>query len=301
MATPSGRRLPTTIEEYEAAWARVDLEEVREKGLAFQPCPTDVIISPYSKSGTTWLQQIVHGLRSGGSMDFEEISSVVPWIETAGAIGIELDAPQEGPFRAFKSHLDYSRVPKGARYIVSLRHPYDVALSFYHFMEGWFFEPHTITLSEMVQSDMLVREAGRSYWGHLASWWRQRQQPNVLLLTFEAMKADLPAAVRKIAAFVGIDLDPELERTVLAQASYSFMREHVHQFDDHILAEVFNRMAGLPVGNSDKVYAGRTGAGRDQLPDALKAELDARWEKEIGRTLGLPNYQAVREALEREG
>ena len=99
----------------------MDNEEGRLHGLAFQPRPSDVIISPYGKSGTTWIQHIVHGLRTRGSLDFEEISNVVPWIERAYELGIDLEAPQPGPFRAYKSHLSWDEIPKGGRYIFSIR------------------------------------------------------------------------------------------------------------------------------------------------------------------------------------
>lgn len=51
--------------------------------------PTDVLIAPFGKSGTTWLQQIFHQLRTAGDMDFDDISRVVPWIETAPIAGIQ--------------------------------------------------------------------------------------------------------------------------------------------------------------------------------------------------------------------
>ncbi len=289
--------LPVTMAEYHAARERVFSEDLVQQGLDFRPLPSDVIISSFSKSGTTWLQQIVHGLRTRGSMDFPEISSAVPWLITAGLLGIDLNGPQDGPFRAFKSHFDYERVPKGGRYIVSFRDPYDVAISFYHFMEGWFFEPGRITLADFTRGDFLGREGGSSYWGHLASWWRERHRPEVLLLTYEFMKADLPAGVRRIARFLDLELDPELERIVLHQSSYPFMRAHVDQFDDHILAAAFNRLAGLPNGNSDKVREGKSGEGKVRLDDDLKAELDDRWRQEIAEPLGLPDYPALMAAL----
>ena len=77
------KQRPVTWEAYEATMARMISPEGIAKGLAFRPRPTDVVISPYSKSGTTWMQQIVHGLRTRGDMDFDDISRVVPWIETA--------------------------------------------------------------------------------------------------------------------------------------------------------------------------------------------------------------------------
>ena len=58
-------------------------------------------------------------------MDFDDISRVVPWIETARCSIIDLEAPQRAEPRGFKSHLSYAAIPKGARYVVSLRDPKD--------------------------------------------------------------------------------------------------------------------------------------------------------------------------------
>ena len=80
-------------------------------GLAYRPAPTDIFIMTPAKCGTTWMQQIVHGLRTRGSMDFDEITRVVPWIEMAQDMGIDIDAPQAATPRAFKTHLNLSAVP----------------------------------------------------------------------------------------------------------------------------------------------------------------------------------------------
>jgi len=69
---------PRSLEEFGGLMARMFTKEAREKGLAFKPRPTDVFIATYAKAGTTWMQQIVHGLRTNGSMAFEEITEVVP-------------------------------------------------------------------------------------------------------------------------------------------------------------------------------------------------------------------------------
>src|SRR4051812_18074909 len=126
---------PTTLEEFLNRIQHFNSEESRKRGLAFQPQPTDVIISPYPKCGTTWLQQIVHGLRTRGDMNFEEITAVVPWLELAFTLGLDLEAPQPFP-RAYKSHLDWNDIPKGGRYIISIREPKDALISFYRFFEG---------------------------------------------------------------------------------------------------------------------------------------------------------------------
>ena len=56
-------------------------------GGARRPRAGDVLVVTSPKCGTTWVQQIVHQLRSRGSMDFEEISIPVPWIEMAHDLG----------------------------------------------------------------------------------------------------------------------------------------------------------------------------------------------------------------------
>lgn len=108
-----------------------------------------MIIASYAKCGTTWLQQMAHSLRTGGDLDFDDISRVVPWIETASDLGIELDAEQRGEPRIFKSHLAYDDVPSGARYIVSVRDPRDALVSAYRLLEGWFFEPGSIGMEAL--------------------------------------------------------------------------------------------------------------------------------------------------------
>jgi hypothetical protein len=135
----------------------------------YVPRPTDVIISPFGKCGTTWLQQIFHTLRTRGDMDFDDISRVVPWIETSARLGIDLNGRQKAAPRGFKSHLGWDEVPKGARYIVSFRDPRDALVSMYKFMEGWFIEPGTVALEEFARGTFLDEE--RRYWRHLLSWW----------------------------------------------------------------------------------------------------------------------------------
>lgn len=126
----------TTVEELETVLGKFWDEAAEERGLAFKPNPSDIIISPYAKCGTTWLQQIAHGLRTGGSMEFDQITAVTPWIEVAYDVGWDLEAPQVAEPRLFKSHVSWHDIPKGARYICSFRHYYDAIVSFYLMTSG---------------------------------------------------------------------------------------------------------------------------------------------------------------------
>ena len=123
------------------------------RSASWRPRPSDVVISPFGKCGTTWLQQIFHTLRTRGDMDFDDISRVVPWIELTIAVDIDIEAPQRAEPRGFKSHLAWDAMPKGARYVVSFRDPRDALVSLFHFFEGWFLEPGAVSLnSAMVRA-----------------------------------------------------------------------------------------------------------------------------------------------------
>ena len=254
----------------------------------FRPAPTDVIISPFAKCGTTWLQQIVHGLRSHGDMDFDDISYVVPWIEVSPLLGIDLDADQRARPRAFKSHLGWHDVPKGGRYIVSVRDPLDAFHSLYRFFEGWLFEPGSISVEEFAEGRL--GGGASDYWAHLGSWLEQRSRPDVLLLAFEHMRADLPNAVRRVAGFIGVD-DPAAIDIATHQATYEFMSGHRGPFIDHGIRRRSEQVAGIPPGgDAAKVRAGRTGTGRGWLPEAVVRRLDERWDLEITARFGYTDY-----------
>ena len=60
--------------------------EGRLKGQHFQPRSTDIIVAGGFKSGTTWLQQIIHQLSTGGDMDFEDIGHVVYLLRVKGSM-----------------------------------------------------------------------------------------------------------------------------------------------------------------------------------------------------------------------
>src|SRR5258707_1257282 len=96
--------LPKTIEEMHQRMENFSTPEGWQKGLDYRPDPTDVFIVTPPKCGTTWMQQIVHGLRTRGSMDFDDISRVVPWINMAHDMGIDIYEPQMATPRAFKTH-----------------------------------------------------------------------------------------------------------------------------------------------------------------------------------------------------
>ena len=240
---------------------------------SLRPRVGDVLVVTSPKCGTTWVQQIVHQLRSRGSMDFEEISIPVPWIEMAHDLGQDLDAEQGFTPRAFKTHCWYDHCPKakGAKYIVVVRDPHDVALSFFSFFQGWFFQPGEVSLDEFIRGFWLARGVpaspmqNASYFHHLVSWWQHRTNPDVLFLFYEDLKSDLPAHVAKIAAFLELDDAEARCKTAVEHSTFEFMSKHSSHFDERHSKIARNAACGLSADaglTNGKVREGRSGAGR---------------------------------------
>lgn len=284
-----------SIPELEKLMALLLSKEDVAKGLALQLRASDVVITPFAKSGTTWLQQMVHTLRTRGDMDFDDISRVVPWIESSPALGIDLDAEQRAEPRAFKSHLEYESIPKGGKYINSVRHPGDALYSMYKFMEGWFLEPGAVSLDQFARERFIKSGA---YWRHLKSWWAQRRQPTVLFLAYEHMQKDLQGTIRRVAEFIDIPLDDELLEITLEHTSFAYMSAHQDRFDDigmRHLSEVRCRLP--PGGDSTKVREGKVGESK-KLSAGIIAELDEVWRREIALPLGFKDYASLIASLE---
>jgi hypothetical protein len=292
------RRPRSMTEMFELQGKTWNRDDIAAAIASYQPRPTDIIISPFAKCGTTWLQQTFHCLRTRGDMAFDDISRVVPWIETARLLSLDLEAPQRGQPRGFKSHLAYDGVPKGARYVVSFRDPKDAIISDYHFMEGWWFEPGAISLEEFVERPLSRRGTGRDYWHHLLSWWAERDNPNVLLFSYEAMTNDPELHIRALARFAHIPLDDELLMITLEHSSIGFMLAHRDRFDDFLMRERSERASGLPKGSdSAKVREGKVGSNKNEMSREIAARIDAVWTETIEPMTGFVTYAEFETAV----
>ena len=102
---------PRSLAEMEERTASVFAGEHAKQGAMLRLRPTDVVITPYGKSGTTWTQQIFHTLRTGGDMDFDDISRVVPWIEMAGVLDMDINAAQKASISLLLQFTDLELPP----------------------------------------------------------------------------------------------------------------------------------------------------------------------------------------------
>jgi hypothetical protein len=203
-----------------------------ESAAGFVPRNGDVFVVSYPKSGTTWLQYIVHLLIRQRTLGPDEsLSDAFPHLEEVGAAAFD-SMPRP---RLIKTHLPRAMTPLSAdcRYLVIVRNPFDCAVSFYHHTRGF---PRHYDFADGSFADFFeCFVAGEvdfgDYFDHLVAWLAEAGRDNVLWLSYEGLTLAPASEIRRIAAFLGpealagIPTDAALARVVDATSLDSMRRD----------------------------------------------------------------------------
>jgi aryl sulfotransferase len=73
----------------------------------------------------------------------------------------------------------------------------------------------------------LIAVGFEPFWPHIAGWWSVRRLPNVLLLHYAHLKANLSGEIRRIADFLEIELDETKLLTVVEHCTFDYVRGNV--------------------------------------------------------------------------
>ena len=218
----NGLKVPPT---FDAEW----IEKIKDMKLR----PDDVWIVTYPKCGTTWTQQIVRLILNRGKDDGLNLENAVPWVEgfceIPGIRTYRVDLDKMSYPRAFKSHFPYELMPCGlpsltpGKYIHVVRNPRDVAVSYFHHYNAIPIYP-TLEWDEYFEKFLKGDVDFGDYFDHVLSWWVHKDDKNMLFLSYEDMKKDLPSAVAKIAKFIGQDLSQDLVDEIAHRTTFANMK-----------------------------------------------------------------------------
>ena len=205
--------------------------------------PDDIVISTYAKSGTTWMQQIVGQLIFDGSEDV--VPAVLsPWVDLRiPPREVKLPEIEAQTHRRFlKTHLPVDALvfDPQAKYIYIGRDGRDMVWSLHnHHMTAnqlWY-DALNLTPGRVGPEigrptadpvayfrDWLASDGGSfwPFWENVRSWWAIRNLPNVLMVHFADLKADMPGEIRRIARF--LDIEPSDWDAVLDHCSFDYMK-----------------------------------------------------------------------------
>ena len=253
----------------------------------------DIVISARSKTGTTWVQMICALLIFQTSRLPAPLAQLSPWLD-------HLIVPREEVYarlaaqehrRFIKTHTPLDGIPLHPRatYIVTARHPLDMAVSLYH--QGGNIDRARVRqltgqpepaepprprppLHDWLLGWIADDDDPRAYpdslpgvmW-HLSDAWSRRGEPNMLLVHYGNLSADLHGQMRRLAGQLGIAIPEQAWPALVRAATFENMKQN---------AATLVPAAGILKSSTAFFRRGTSGAAREILSDEEIAAYHAR-------------------------
>lgn len=256
----------------------------------------DIIVATYAKSGTTWLQQILSQLIFNGATD-QDVGAMSPWVDLRlPPKDVKFAALREQSHRRFiKTHLPVDALvySPDAKYIYIARDGRDVVWSYFNhhanFNDLFYKEINSVVPPGIESAEPPlhgVHEYFRhwldndgyplwSYWDNISTWWKIRHLPNLKVLHFAALKADMPGQIREIADFLDITIDESKWDAILEHCSFDYMKQNAEK--------------SVPLGGAfweggakTFIHKGTNGRWRDVLTEEDNARYEALALEKLG-------------------
>jgi aryl sulfotransferase len=226
----------------------------------FEPRAGDVVVATYPKCGTTWTQRIVDMLIHQ-STAARPLMETYPWLDATFFNPIEDDLTNlagQTHRRAIKSHLPFDALPvyDAVKYIHVARDGRDACFSFHNHLQGFTEEakmrigmaamsllppgeappeppppppenPRDFYLSWIGEAEAGVppgAPADMPFFEYEMTYWRERKRPNLLLVHYNDLKADLAGEIARISAFLDIDTPPAGLAEIASAAQFENMK-----------------------------------------------------------------------------
>ena len=281
-----------------------------ERWQLYRPRAGDVVVATSPKCGTTWAQQIVSSLIFQDAVP-RSLAEVSIWPDTRFRLSArDLQAALEAQShrRFLKTHVPLDGLPfhSEVRYIHVARDGRDAVMAM-HNHYGGFTEAHLQRLDRIGLEDPgIARPYPRlprnpadyfrlwltepavegqadglpspSFFDLEVGFWAERRRPNLLMVHFSDLKADLDREMRRIAAFLEIPVDETIWNHLVAAAGFEAMRA--------VGADLMPPAHSYLVGGSDQFFnRGVNGRWRDVLRESDLVLYDQKIKAKFSPTL----------------
>lgn len=278
-----------------ARYISADEDSARWEGFPFRD--GDIVISARSKTGTTWVQMICALLIFQTPELEAPVGWYSPWLDRVTRpkeeVIARLEAQQHRRFIKTHTPLDGIPVDSRATYLVVGRHPLDSAVSLYYQGENIDRarqrqlveettgrpaaagprrprKPVRDWLLDWIDNDASQHEHMDSIRGvlwHDSDAWARRSEPNIVLLHYADLSADLEGEMGRLADRLEITVPEAAWPRLVQAATFASMRASAEKITDSSMilksATAFFRRGG-------------SGAGQELLTDDELAHYYAR-------------------------
>jgi aryl sulfotransferase len=215
-------------------------DTARWEGLV--PRADDVFVCTPAKCGTTWMQSIVASVLWPIGDPPGPVLAISPWIEMKLMPAAEMHAmlAAQTHRRFMKSHTPADGIPwfDEARYVFVARDGRDAFMSLCNHVEHFRAEVRDALNAEAPEGvpqlpawdgdlhGFFQRWLGEDelFFRHVATFWEERRRPNLLLVHYNDLKADLAGEMRRVAAFLGAEVPESAWPAVVERCTFAAMR-----------------------------------------------------------------------------
>jgi aryl sulfotransferase len=225
----------------------------------FRPRAGDVVIATPIKCGTTWMQAIVLHLiaQDRRKRDIWQNSIWLDW--RCYPVSDVIDALEaQTQRRVIKTHLplDGLRYFAQEKYIVVGRDARDVFMSLWNHYSNYTTEFMDVLNNTPARvgspmpeppNDVLAfwkkwtsagwfdwESEGYPFWSnlrHVQTWWNYRHLPNILFVHYNALLANMPAEIERIADYLEIELTKSMRDDIAELVSFSSMKRDAEEIN----------------------------------------------------------------------
>lgn len=263
---------------------------------------SDVFVTSYPRSGTTWTQELVWMVAN--DLDYEKSNSIplterYPFLEFSICVHpknkekfVEENSHSEENLkqlefvcqpgtdqlvdipspRFIKSHMPLSLMPPTlldtAKMVYVARDPRDVATSFYHLNKTMRTQGYIGDFKTYWNFFIENLHHWTPYFEHLKEAWEKRDHPNMLFLFYEELSTDLLATVCRVARFFGKEFtDEEITRLCDHLSIDSFKQNKSVNYD--VMKEL-----GILQSVEGFIRKGKAGGWRDYFDEEMTQQAE---------------------------
>ena len=270
----------------------------------FKPRSGDIVISTSYKAGTTLTQTIITNMLFPNDDMPASVSTISPWLDMRLSPLQEtlekLDAQAHRRCIKTPLPLDGLKFFDEVQYIAVGRDPRDVFMSlinhygnytseFYEMLnalperDGGPFpeydgDAHKLWNNWITRGWFPWENDGYPYWSHLhhaKTWWEFRHLPNVRLIHYNDLRADLEGQMRALAADLEIEVPESRWPAVVHACEFETVKANPEKVVDAMIETVFKG------GGKTFIHKGTNGRWKDFLTDKELVQYKQAMEKTL--------------------